>query len=645
MKTLRMHFAAAAIVLAALPALSAVNLSLLPTTAHHLGVQYDSATDQWTLATSGNDPYISTAGLQRALRQDETILEFEYVSTAPVAELQVFFGAPASEAASARYKGMPTSAGWSTYAVTIGDAGSAISGWGRRGFQLRLDFGRDAGVGIILRHLRIRSASDGPWSADDGPCSFSRADLLSAGLPLLEIATDDGVEPTCDYVGAPQGCIGAGITNATKVPGRVSITDSDGTSLYDSGPYEKGASGMTVKIRGNTSAYTPKKPYKIKLQKKADLIAGDKKYADKNWVLIKDETQLARNGFEINRLVGMAWTPRCRYVNVMLNGDYRGLYLLTEAVERNTSARIDVASDGYIMELDAYWWNEDGCYINSLSNPVYNYTFKYPDFEEIDADRRLALQAFMESYERSIAVGTYPRYINVESFARWLLGHDLMGTYDSGGSNRYYAKYDSSADSPLWMPNLWDFDSAERCVGRWSNAHLSHFADYFAYYHLQPAFCLEYVKAWRQLEKTLFADIDAFLAAYGSSAEAAAFDRSQDLDGMRWGLDNPTSAANTERSRQWYRTREAWMRSAMSALPAYSAIDAVEAPVAALRLMCVDGMSIAVECPDGDATVAIVSASGRQVAAVAPGVTVELPAPGLYVATAPGFAPLKIVVR
>ena len=113
-------------------------------------------------------------------------------------------------------------------------------------------------------------------------------DVIDAGLPILYVETVDGEEPTYDVAYAPEGQNGKGITNATKVPGRIRLVQ-DGIDLYDSGEYVAKTSGMTIKVRGNTSAAdSPKKPYKIKLQVKADLLnrGNDAKYADKNWILI-----------------------------------------------------------------------------------------------------------------------------------------------------------------------------------------------------------------------------------------------------------------------------------------------------------------------------------------------------------------------
>lgn len=87
--------------------------------------------------------------------------------------------------------------------------------------------------------------------------------IISKGLPTLYIETVDHETPTCEYVYAPPGCMGASIRNETKVPGRIVIYKRINwmdSVLYDSGDYEKDVSGMTIKLRGNTSAFEPKKP-------------------------------------------------------------------------------------------------------------------------------------------------------------------------------------------------------------------------------------------------------------------------------------------------------------------------------------------------------------------------------------------------
>lgn len=261
-------------------------------------------------------------------------------------------------------------------------------------------------------------------------------DVLNLGLNVLVIDTKDSEEPTCEFVSAPEGSIGESITNATKVPGSLKIFSPQGQLLFYSGEYEKNESGITIKIRGNTSAYGSKKPYKIKLQKKEDLLLrGDKKFNDKNWVLINDNHLKLYTGFTVSRLIEEKWTPEGEYVNVILNKDYKGLYYLVESIERNEKSRIDVTESGFIIEHDAYWWNEEDQYLLSIFNPILNYTFKYPDFTDIDSSSLSDLQEIINVYEHSLKDDSYPNYIDMKSFARFILGHDILGTWDGGGAN------------------------------------------------------------------------------------------------------------------------------------------------------------------------------------------------------------------
>lgn len=49
--------------------------------------------------------------------------------------------------------------------------------------------------------------------------SYTLDSIHSLGLPVMTIETEDGEEPTCEYVDPPEGMAGYGIRNATKVPG------------------------------------------------------------------------------------------------------------------------------------------------------------------------------------------------------------------------------------------------------------------------------------------------------------------------------------------------------------------------------------------------------------------------------------------
>ena len=398
--------------------------------------------------------------------------------------------------------------------------------------------------------------------------SKSLSDIIELGLPLIYVETIDHEEPTCEYVTCPPGCMGKSIRNATKVPGRLIVykrIEGVDSVLYDSGDYEEDVSGMTIKIRGNTTAYDAKKPYKIKLQKKFDLLMGGNNavYKDKDWLLLRDDFLTTIAGFKISEMVGMIWVPRCHFVNVVINDSYRGCYLLCESVKRNPDCRLNVDKNtGFIFECDPYWWNED-VYVYGERNPSYNYTFKYPDSEDITEEQLVYMQNLVNVYEASLKKPNYPDLIDVRSFAAWCLVHDISGTKDSGGSNRYYTKYDTTAASKIVMPLAWDFDMAEHVTSTWSKSHTSHMTNLFN--NTNRAFVGEFVDIWYGIRNTMVQEITDYMTEFGQSEEGIALNASYSLNKQVYGSYLSVSS-NVNSRKSWYNSRFSWLDNAIMAL-------------------------------------------------------------------------------
>ncbi len=126
---------------------------------------------------------------------------------------------------------------------------------------------------------------------------------------------------------------------------------------------------LEMKGRGNwTRKGFAKKPFKLKLGKKQTLLGmGDK---SKHWAILAhadDNFGYMRNftGFNLGQRIGLPWTPSQQPVEVVINGNYRGLYFLTESI-RVGDGRVPIAelndnetqpeliSGGYLVELDNY---------------------------------------------------------------------------------------------------------------------------------------------------------------------------------------------------------------------------------------------------------------------------------------------------
>lgn len=353
-------------------------------------------------------------------------------------------------------------------------------------------------------------------------------------LLTLHINTNDGTTPSYQHVYPPLNCDGVGITNAEKLKGDLTITRL-GETLYSSGKYKKDESGITIKVRGNTSAAnaSEKKPYKIKLQKKADLLfRGDKKYADKNWVLLNINDMLTYTGNMINKQIGMEWTPEHQYVFVYLNGDFRGLYILSESIDRNTDCRINVSKEGYIFEYDAYWWNED-VFVPS-TRIRYNYTFKYPDAEDITIDSKNYIASEIAKFEHGFFTkDSIADNISLHSFARWLMVHDIIGSQDFAGSNLYFSKKDASSESPISMICAWDFDGAFSVADNWSSVHNKWWFE--PCFNLpQKDFINDYLNIYDTQVDNIFNSVIDSLNTLKNSAFANTMEQALALESARW---------------------------------------------------------------------------------------------------------------
>lgn len=421
-------------------------------------------------------------------------------------------------------------------------------------------------------------------------------ELKATGLKTVVVTTVEGEEPVCDSVEAPEGSWGVGITNVNKVPGSVTVWNPDGSIAYESGEYVKKESGMTIKVRGNTSARYAKKPFKIKLEKKGDLMGrGDKNLNDKNWVLLTARYNLYELGFLVGKWIEMPWSPAFEYVNVVINDDFRGVYLLAEAVERNEKCRIITEETGFVAERDAYWWNENGEYLSSSWNPQFNWTMKYPDFEDLTDDLKDYISGELREFEQIISTEDYEEAIDIDSFCKWLIAQDILGTSDGGGTNFYLARKDNAADSKLFVPVLWDVDSAEETVDAWSTVHNEkHIKPLFD--NANKAFRKRYVELYQKYSPVIFKNIEDFTAAL-LGEEWEGYNEAARLNNEKWGDDAPqyNSATNAADMDWWFPGRRVWLDNKVESLAGELNMGAVVLPVEEDSLISVytlDGLKI-----------------------------------------------------
>lgn len=374
-------------------------------------------------------------------------------------------------------------------------------------------------------------------------------------IPLIRIQTEDGTIPTADALPAPEGYGGVATTNKEYVKGVMSLTG---------GGVNAGTYTMKFKVRGNTSsAYVEKKSYKLKLDEKADLFGRGDIFANKSWVLLNCGTNLKYwTGNKVSRLVGMEWTPAMTFVNVEINGDWRGLYILTEQVEEGIS-RVNISDNGYLFEYDAYFWNEDAYFKTNAQFPQFGYTFKYPEVTGNSDSRLLWLKSYMQNVENLMASGSPALWtkIDVDTWTRWMIARDILGQSDSAGSNMYFYKNSRNASDKVKMGPLWDFDTAYDIKNGFSNGHIEPILP-FAQLFNNDTYRQSYVSNWNLISPTLLSTLGAQMDAL-SSSQGAAIDASRRLDQKRWGGTFHSVSSEISTDKKWLSEHIAWMNDAI----------------------------------------------------------------------------------
>ena len=268
---------------------------------------------------------------------------------------------------------------------------------------------------------------------------------------------------------------GASIVSKEEyVPAVLRILSEDGEPDLDQ-------VACSIRGRGNTTWSWPKKPYLIKLDKKASVLGMPK---HKRWILLANfmDRTLMRNlvSMKVSSLTGLAWTPRCQPVELVLNGKHRGSYLLIEQV-RVDETRVNVTemtpedndgeavTGGYLLECDFHYDNEvqwtdpHGGSVEWGSEGGIPFGVKYPDEEDLTA----AQLAYIKQYVYDTAEVLYgpdftdpekgyAKYIDVDSFVDYWIVFEVMGNHELGNPGSVFMHKDRGGK--LVAGPCWDFD-------------------------------------------------------------------------------------------------------------------------------------------------------------------------------------------
>jgi hypothetical protein len=294
---------------------------------------------------------------------------------------------------------------------------------------------------------------------------------FSSRLPILLIETNGqsiSDEPK----------ITASMRIISGAPGQVNLA-TDAATEYDG--------QIGIEVRGKSSAWYPQKPYGIETR---DAAGNNRNVSifgwpeENDWILLSNynDRSLIRNMLSFNLFRAMGhYAPRARLVEVLLNGNYQGIYLFCEKIKRD-KGRVDIANltpedisgddltGGYIFKAD--YANSFDSWISPYKAPDYptkliRFVYESPDPAALAPAQRQYLSEYVTAFERALygpdfrdTSKGYAKYIDVPSFIDYLIVQEVSRNIDGFKKSSFFHKDKDSKNSRIHAGPVWDFDWA-----------------------------------------------------------------------------------------------------------------------------------------------------------------------------------------
>ncbi|MDE6650540.1 MAG: CotH kinase family protein [Muribaculaceae bacterium] len=270
---------------------------------------------------------------------------------------------------------------------------------------------------------------------------------------------------------------------------------------------------LQIRGRGHSSWNSPKKPYKLKLSSKTSLMGMPK---NKHWALLKPSESIVA-GLQLGKLMNMAWTPDFRPVEVVLNGNYIGLYFLTETIridknrvniyeQNDGETDPELIKGGWLVEVDNY---HDDCQIIIRENVNWNLTLKYHSPEVLSSIQSQWLSNEFRTINSAIystdkTSTEWEKYIDVESMAKYFIIQEVMDNPD-GFHGSFYLHKDLQEGSkwvagPIWDPLCYNREKTDYTFKM--KVHYGFTPHWIGEIIQYDSFCQAVSKAWEEIYPT-----------------------------------------------------------------------------------------------------------------------------------------------
>ena len=253
--------------------------------------------------------------------------------------------------------------------------------------------------------------------------------FTDSNLPILVITTDDG----------------ASIPDEPKTTAHLGVLwHENGDRNYLTDAFSDYDGKIGIEIRGQSSQWFDKKSYGFETRNEdgsnnnVSLLGMP---TENDWVLHGpfSDKSLIRNAFTYT-LAGkiMDYAPRVRMVEIQVNGEYLGVYLLTEKIKRDND-RVDIAkldiddnagdslTGGYILKMDKYSDGDVG--FRSNYAPIEGqgqetwFWLHYPKAENITQQQFDYIEGYMHQFENALMSGSFAHpTVGYRQLRGWIRG-------------------------------------------------------------------------------------------------------------------------------------------------------------------------------------------------------------------------------
>jgi CotH kinase protein/Secretion system C-terminal sorting domain len=317
---------------------------------------------------------------------------------------------------------------------------------------------------------------------------------LAALIPVFILSTGIGFTQNVAFTSSNLPIIvintnGQTIVDDPKITADMGVIFNAGNARNNmTDPFNHYNGKIGIEIRGQSSQMFPMKSYSIELRDNTGNSQDKSLFGlpkESDWVLYAPYTDktLMRNflAYTMSREMGH-WAANCRFVEVVVNGDYKGIYVFMEKIKRNSGrvniskmAATDISGDavtgGYIFSLDK---DPDGWFSSYIAPGSTNgnkrqFSYVFPKPENIVQEQKDYIKSYVDSFENALAGPNFQdtatgvrKFADIPSFIDYFIVNEISRNVDGYRLSSYFYKDRNSKNPKIMAGPVWDYDLAFR---------------------------------------------------------------------------------------------------------------------------------------------------------------------------------------